>query len=144
MRQQREQERCRTGAIAEEQEQLKVKIRLLFPSVPFPHGISQSIKAKGREKTANGKTIPSRQPIAVIIRYLKEEKTFQKGTIINATKEEFERSSLNHWFCASSHFYININSHYELLHLNLVRNTFLKWLAKRYDSVVGKYYQVVL
>ena len=111
--------------------------------MPFPHGVSQIIKAKGRKKTTNGKTILSRQPIRIIIRYLEEEKTFQKCTIISATKEELESCCLNHWFSASSLSYININSHCELLHLNLVRNTFFKWLAKMCDSIEEKYYQVV-
>lgn len=92
--------------------------------MPFPPGISQNVKAKEGGKKANGKTLPSSQPISIMLWYLKEEKTFQKGTIINATKKELESWSLNHWFCASSLFYININSHCELLHLNLVRNTF--------------------
>lgn len=97
---------------------------MIIPSMPFPHDISQNIKAKGRGRTAKGQTIPSSQPITIIIRYLEEEKTFQKGTTINATKEELESCSLNHWFCASPLLHVNINSHCELLHLNLVRNTF--------------------
>ena len=97
---------------------------------------------KVRKKTATGKIPPSSQPITIITWYLKEEKTFPKGNIINATKKELESCSLNHWFCASPPFYININSHRELLHPNLVRNTFLKWLARRCDSMEEKDYQV--
>lgn len=125
MIQHNEQEDCENTDIVKEQEQLQVKIRLLFPLMPCPlTSISQNVKAKGRGKNSTWKAVSSSQLITVIIWYLKEEKTFQKGTIINATKKELESCSLNHWFCASSLFYININFHCELLHLNLVRNTF--------------------
>lgn len=123
--QQSEQEHWETRAPVKEQGKLKVNIRWFVPvTMPFPHGRAQNIKAKGRGKTAKRRTIPSSQPITVITRYLEEEKTLQKGTIINATKEELGSCGLNHWFCASSPFYVTISSHCELLHLHLVRNMF--------------------
>lgn len=113
----------------------------MSPCDTHPPWQTTKYKSKGERDTANGKTIPSSQPITIIVRYLEEEKTFQKGTIINATKEELESCSLNHWFCASSLSYITISSHCELLHLNLVRNNvfkngLLKCVIQQRESII--------